>query len=101
MKITLSRKIVLPKSNDEIVKNRWLYKEYRNETCMVSGSISHCQAPTAVQMEIRTKRTEKNNDTIINDKQIHHIKRKYKYLTTQLQKKLELWWLNRCTHLSI
>lgn len=30
---------------------------------MVSGSTNHCQAPTAVQMEMRTKRTKGPTDT--------------------------------------
>lgn len=30
---------------------------------MVSGSTNHCQAPTAVQIEMRTKRTKGPTDT--------------------------------------
>jgi len=41
----------------EMVKNGWFIKDWVKETCFVCSSESHCQAPLAVQIEMRTSTT--------------------------------------------
>lgn len=41
-----------------MVKNGWLNSDCVNETSDVLGSVSQCQAPTAVQIETTASKTE-------------------------------------------
>jgi len=49
----------------ESAKKGWLITDWVNETSLVLGSVSQCQAPTAVEIDTTASKTEKKkNETI-------------------------------------